>query len=298
MSPADWLTVAGFRLAWWAGRNLPRSVVVTFFVKFADAMFRRNGVSVQRLKFNLARVTGMQVSDQDLIDLAKRNLRNYFRYWAEMFCLTKLSNAETFQAVVFENLGEVDRILASGRGVLAVATHSGNWDLAGAAMAHHIGRLTTVAEKLKPTELFDEFVAARTPRGIEILPHRGGPVPPIEILRERLQSGNLVALAADRDMSRHGVEVQFFGHLAKMPAGPALLSSETGAALIPVQIWFEGRITRIKFMSEIATAGKTVPEVTQDMAHAFEQNLTAHPDNWFMLQQVWLDHPVAYGGRA
>ena len=44
----------------------------------------------------------------------------------------------------------------------------------------------------------------------------------------------MVCLLADRDLSRTGVEVDFFGEPTRMPAGPALLAATTGAALLPV----------------------------------------------------------------
>lgn len=45
---------------------------------------------------------------------------------------------------------------------------------------------------------------------------------------------------ADRDLTRNGVTVDFFGDVTRMPAGAARLAIETGAPLLPVHCWFDG----------------------------------------------------------
>src|SRR5262249_37439370 len=85
--------------------------------------------------------------------------------------------------------------------------------------------------------LFDRFVAYRESLGMEVLPLTGGAAP-AEALARRLRSGRAVCLVADRDLSRNGVDVDFFGETARMPGGPALLAATTGAVLLPVALWF------------------------------------------------------------
>ncbi len=72
---------------------------------------------------------------------------------------------------------------------------------------------------------------------MEVLPHSGGSA--FGTLARRLRDGGLVCLVADRDLSASGVEVSFFGHAARMPAGPALLAQHTGARLLPVTLWYD-----------------------------------------------------------
>src|SRR5262244_3016064 len=51
----------------------------------------------------------------------------------------------------------------------------------------------------------------------------------------------MVCLPADRDVTGGGIEVEFFGQKARMMGGPAALAVQTGAALLPAVLWFEGR---------------------------------------------------------
>ncbi len=115
--------------------------------------------------------------------------------------------------------------------------HSGNWDMAGVWMVQHFGTFTTVAERLKPESLYKRFIDYRESLGFEMLPLTGGERPPFEVLTERLRDNGIVALMADRDLTRSGVEVDFFGEPTRMPAGTAKLAIETGAVVLPTHCY-------------------------------------------------------------
>lgn len=296
MSFLDRLTLVAFKLAWWAGAKLPKVILITIFQIFSRSMFRRKKTSVQRLQFNLSRVLNRSMEDGQVSQTSAKSLNNYFRYWAEMFHLRAVSNAEINHLVRIENPELLEDSLSQSRGVLVVAPHAGNWDVAGAAIALAYGGLTTVAERLQPVELFDLFVASRIGRDIEILPHRGGDVPAFEVMAQRLRAGKIVALATDRDLSRSGVPVKFFGYPTRMPSGPARLFKETNCVVLSVELSFEKELTLIKFRGPLEFVGDKEID-TQIMANDFEEIIKTHPDHWFMLQQIWLDHPVEFGGR-
>ena len=133
------------------------------------------------------------------------------------------------------------RAWPQGRGVIFALPHMGNWDQAGAwIIGQGAGSFTTVMERLEPESLYQRFVAFREGLGMEVLPASGGGKP-FAILARRLQAGKLVCLPCDRDVTGHGIEVDFFGEKARMAPGPAALAAETGAALMPVVLWFAGR---------------------------------------------------------
>ena len=103
--------------------------------------------------------------------------------------------------------------------------------MAGVWLAQTHGTFTTVAERLEPESLYKRFIGYREGLGFEVLPSSGGERPPFEVLCERLRAGGVVCLMAERDLTRTGVEVDFFGEPTRMPAGPAKLAIATGAAL-------------------------------------------------------------------
>jgi KDO2-lipid IV(A) lauroyltransferase len=149
-----------------------------------------------------------------------------------------------------------------------------------------------VAERLEPESLFDRFVAYRESLGMRVLPLTGGPRPPMQVLAERLKAGEAVCLVADRDLSRSGVEVQFFGEPTRMPPGPALLAATTGAALMPVHLYFDGNGWGQWIGPEIELGDgplrDRVQRATQALAGAFEHRVAQYPQDWHMLQRLWL----------
>jgi KDO2-lipid IV(A) lauroyltransferase len=112
-------------------------------------------------------------------------------------------------------------------------------------------------------------------------------------LVERLKSGGLVALLGDRDISGRGIAVDFFGEKAGFPAGPATLALLTGAPLYPVTMHFEGPMSvgvvhdRVE-IPESLPKDERVAHMTQQIARAFEIGIAKHPEDWHMLQKVWL----------
>jgi phosphatidylinositol dimannoside acyltransferase len=133
-----------------------------------------------------------------------------------------------------------------------------------------------------------------------VLPHSGGSA--FGKLARRLRGGGMVCLVADRDLSASGVEVDFFGERTRMPAGPALLAQQTGAALLPVTLWYDdspvmqGQVhERIEVPAEGTRAERTAV-MTQALADVFAGGIAAHPEDWHMLQRLWLaDLPTAAG---
>lgn len=178
--------------------------------------------------------------------------------------------------------------LDAGRGAVLALPHSGNWDMAGVWLVQNYGPFTTVAERLKPESLYRRFVEYRESLGFEVLPLTGGERPPFEVLAERLTDNRPICLMAERDLTRSGVQVDFFGEATRMPAGPAKLAIETGAALFPVHCWFEGDGWGMRVYPELDTSSGDVTAITQALADRFAANIATYPADWHMLQPQWI----------
>jgi lauroyl/myristoyl acyltransferase len=279
---------AGYAGGWAVVRALPEPVALAAFRLGADLAHRRGGKAVDRLRSNLGRVVAWTGDDGvDLDELTGRALRSYARYWCEVFRLPVTPKERILTGMHLVGEHRLRAALASGRGTVVALPHSGNWDHAGAwCGAQGIG-FTTVAERLRPESLYDRFVGFRSSLGMEVLPLTGGARPAYDVLVERLEAGRLLCLLADRDLSARGVDVRFFGATARMPAGPASLALRTGAILLPVTLSFRDDGWQAVFHAEVPHSDVTT--MTQAVADAFEQGIGAHPEDWHMLQRLWLD---------
>lgn len=291
MSLADTLSDVGFGIGWSAIRRLPEPVVDRGFRAIADRTYRKEGPGVHQLRSNLARVLDEEALGS-LEDVTRENLRLYMRYWSEVFCLPGWDSARLRDSFNLRSgVDLLDDAVNAGRGAIMVASHSGNWDLAGAWACDRYGSITTVAEQVKPEALFDKFVSYRQSLGMEVLPLGGSDT--LRTLVRRLREGQLVCLVADRDISGTGVPVDFFGEKASIPAGPATMSLMTGAPIMPVRLWhtsdgLQARVDPGLPSPTSADRAERVLELTQSMADALADSIREHPADWHMLQRLWL----------
>lgn len=280
---SDWSYATGWRLV----RAMPESLARG--IAGAGARYAALGGGPQQLRKNLARVIGTtpeQVPDS----LIRDSLASYARYWREAFRLPSMDHVALAQRLdkVFIGAEHFAAAHRAGRGAVMALPHSGNWDMAGVWLAQQYGTFTTVAERLKPESLYDRFIAFRESLGFEVLPLTGGDRPPLEVLAERLRDNRFVCLMADRDLTRAGVQVDFFGEPTRLPAGPAKLAIETGAPLHPAHVYYDGEDCVVRIDDAIDTRSGDVGVITQALADRFAVNIAAHPQDWHMLQPLWL----------
>ncbi|MCE1177572.1 MAG: phosphatidylinositol mannoside acyltransferase [Micrococcales bacterium] len=293
---SDAVTVAGYRLGWRAVRALPERAAYRLFERLADTTVRRGGKGVERLRANYARVRP-EATPAELDAMVREGMRAYLRYYCEAFRLPDLSADDLADRVVCRGDGPVRERLARGESTLAFLGHMGNWDLAGAWATVHLGPVVTVAERLKPEEVFREFLAFREGLGMTILPLTGGPNP-FPLLREHLRRGVVLPLLSDRDLSNSGVEVDLCGHRARMAAGPAALAVATGTPLHPVSIRHErmngtwGIVITFHDAVPVPDSGTTrerAAAMTQTCADVLGEQIREHTTDWHMLQRVFAD---------
>ena len=289
------LTGVGYRLGWKAICRVPEPVARWAFTEMADLAWRRQGRGVQRLEANLRRVLEPDADGKALRALSRETMRSYARYWLETFRLPVIPPERILSGMHIEGPGEAIAFghMKAGRGVIFALPHMGNFEQAGAwVVLRGAGKFTTIAERLKPESVYDAFVKFRESLGMEVLPLTGGPSP-FGILSQRLRAGGLACIVVDRDLKESGIEVEFFGEKAKFPA-TAALAVHTGAALMPVGTWFEGdhdwgaHIYDEIPVPETGDRKEKIQVMTQQLANVFEQVISEHPQDWHMLQRVFL----------
>ena len=279
-----------YLIAWKLIALLPEKSAYKLADYVSDRIYKKNGKGIKRLRGNYGRVMP-EYSSQKLEELTKLGMRSYLRYWFDTFRLSKWSKNRIISTtqVIRENL--LRDPIQSKHGCIVALPHAGNWDHAAAYFCSTGITLTAVVEKLKPEAIFKKFLAYRQSIGIEAISHKEKPIP---ILTQRLQAGKLIALVADRDMSRNGIEVNFFGKTSKMPSGPAILAIKTGAPLITAYVRYTPGGIEIIFDETLKPTNSGSEEeqikiITQSMADNFAKRIKENPVDWHMLQRIWVD---------
>ncbi len=279
----------GFVAGWRVVRALPEDRALRLFERLADRLHRQDGRGVQQLCRNLHRVRP-ELDAPALEELTHRAVRSYLRYWCESFRLPAWPVEDLVGRTRTVHEERLRTPYAEGRGVVGALPHQGNWDWAGAWACGTGVPLMTVAERLRPERLYDEFVRFRTGLGMRILPLTGA-APAMPRLTEYVRQGGFAPLLADRDLSRNAVDVVLCDASARMPAGPALLARETGAALVPITCRYQGREMEIWFHEEVPVGpgDEGIAAATQQVADAFTRALREAPEDWHMMQRVFTD---------
>lgn len=292
-----------YTFAWRHAPKVPEPVLRGLFTVVADVAWLRRGEGVRRLEDNYARVRP-DLDAAAVRRLSRRGMRSYMRYFREAFTLQGATPAQVEARVRTVGYENIDPFVRDGVSISLALGHLGNWDLAGAYATPHIAPVLTVAERLKPEELFQEFVAFRRSIGIDVLPLGDSDVFR-ELVRGARGPGRLIPLLADRDLTARGLEVDLLGHRARVAAGPAALAVATGAPLFPVGITYErlhGERRRragtpwgivLRFHPRVPAPDdvprtEQVARMTQGWVDALAQDVTASTEDWHMLQRVFV----------
>jgi KDO2-lipid IV(A) lauroyltransferase len=229
-------------------------------------------------------------SARERSSLVRHVFASYGEYWADGARLVHEVRQGRSREFTVDGIEHIDAAVARGRGLILALPHLGCWEFGGRFLEQRGLRLLTVGEVLRPRALFDWFVSTRREVGIDVLPLE--PAATTHLLRH-LRSGGNVALLADRDVSKDGVDVEFFGEHTTVPGGPSLLALRSGAALIPCAIYHRPNGTHHAVILpevEAVRSGRLrndVRRVAQSLADALAALISEAPEQWHVLQPEW-----------
>ncbi|CAN2203653.1 HtrB Lauroyl/myristoyl acyltransferase [Candidatus Nanopelagicaceae bacterium] len=271
---------------------LPEKSAYALFYKISSYLYKKNGKSVRRLRTNYT-VVKPELSDEEIEKLVVDGLESYMRYWCDTFRIHRWSSQRIQSTVTTTNDHLLRNPMNEGKGVIIALPHSGNWDHAGAYFCQEGIPLVTVAEILKPEKLFIKFLRYREEMGFEVL---GLDARAFVTLIKRAREKRLIALVADRDLSSSGIPVTFFGRTAKMPAGPAVLAIKEGLPLVVAHVSYTEKGIHIDFHAiDVPAQGgeeARIAATVQNVAKTFEIGISKRPEDWHMLQRIWIDEGI------
>jgi KDO2-lipid IV(A) lauroyltransferase len=285
----DFLVAQAYFAGWSLIRRTPQRFADSLFEVIARRMKRRNGKSVKRLRSNLQRVKP-DLSPTELEELLSRALSSYMRYWKETFRSPDWSRDQILSTVTVSEEHHLLDPINQKRAVVVALPHAGNWDHAGSYFCARGARLVTVAEVLKPRALFEKFLEYRQAIGMEVLPLDSQAFP--ELLK-RAQDGKLIALVADRDLSKSGIDVNFFDGVARMPAGPSIVAIRNNIPLVTAFVSYTASGIHVDLrevsIPDIADEEARIKATVQLCADNFAAGIAEHPEDWHMMQRIWVD---------
>lgn len=287
------LTVSfrAFLLLQWIMERLPRGLAYALAIVVARVAHQVARPARRRLDFNLRRALP-GTPEAEIRRLSWRNFRNHSKAYADLMRLPRARVEALRPLLEVQGREHLEAALAAGRGVFVVSAHMGSWEIAAAIWSATIAPVSLFAEELEPPELFEWYRNTRQRLGISVLPlNRHG----LRQVVSALNHNEMIVTAVDRDLLGTGLVVDFFGHPASIPTGPAALAIRRGAAILPVAVLRlpDDRFRAIGYPALYADPDAD-PEaeerrLTEALVRHLEAIIREHPDQWHMPHRVWPD---------
>lgn len=242
--------------------------------------------------FNVSVVLGKRSTQREIETCAKEIFRNFAKYLVEFFRFSKIDEQFIDRYVTIKGREYVDAALSRGHGVILLSAHLGNWELGGMLMSLLGYDVSAVVLPHDNSKINGFFEKQRMLGGIR----------PINIgfsIRscfDVLKSNRVLALLGDRDFTANGVAVNFFGRLARLPKGPAALSTKLGAAIVPSYLLRngDGKFELIFyppiFPNNDNASVDTAEKLTERCAAVMEECVKKYPSQWYVFKKFWDDN--------
>jgi len=222
--------------------------------------------------------------------LLRRLVRRHFqRLGANLLCSVKLAAMPLEKMALridAENLDFIHRELRAGRPVVLILSHLANWELFAHILPKYIGyvRNSTIYQRLGNRFIDEHVRRIRGRAGVEMFDRKEGFDKAIKLLRE----GGAIGILSDQHAGDHGVWVPFFGRLASTSPLPALLAKRTGAALVGVAIYTNGRARwRVVISRALENNEAPVASLATRVNQVLEQQIRVAPEDWFWVHNRW-----------
>ncbi|WEV71704.1 phosphatidylinositol mannoside acyltransferase [Bifidobacterium sp. ESL0790] len=294
-------------------RIIPEPLLRGLFLLAADVcwLFRIGGVKqLERNLHHVLEARDGEVARKTLRKTSHRGMRSYFTYFAEAMTVGGQSDERLLARArpIGPGLPICKELVHDNPGSAPMAiSHQGNWDYEGFLAAKVLAPVTVTAERLANKKLLDTFIAIR--KRMDITVFLTGQPNLVEKLEKVLEEPHvLVPLLADRDLSRHGEFVHAFGSIIRVARGPATLALDTGKPLFVVNMYRErlhgearhragvpyGYVVDISAPVDIdrfrsLPREEAIHEISQAWVDVWSRDITAHPEDWHMLQPIFAE---------
>ena len=293
-----WAIHRGFPIMAWLAPRMARGLeqLCCRFIIWAIFVVYPNLKRMARR--NLARITGVPERSWRVRRQASQLLRHFAFYWADLFRFGQLP-PERAQKLLRGLAGfeHVERAHAAGKGALILTAHYGIYELGSLLLGR--GKplsVVFVPDKFGDVEKFRaSFRTLADVEAIAIEPE--GSWSSLPVLRA-LRAGRLVAMQGDRDFGGPGIAATFFGERILFPRGPFLVAMLTGAPVVPTFIRYTsdyGFEASVHPPIEVPASGdreRHLAQAAQRWASVLEEEVRAHPTQWFTFYDYFAAHRV------
>lgn len=177
----------------------------------------------------------------------------------------------------------LDEAHRTGRPVILVTGHFGNYDASRAALIARGYRVGALFNPMKNRYFNTHYVAAISAIGTPLFP-RGKKG--LGAMVRHLRAGGMLGLLIDQHM-RHGAEITFFGHRALTALSAAELALKYDAAVIPTYGIRQPDGLSFQIVVEPPIPHGPPEAMTQALNDSLEALVRQHPGQWLWIHRRW-----------
>ncbi|MCL5962175.1 MAG: lipid A biosynthesis acyltransferase [Chloroflexi bacterium] len=257
-----------------------------------NLLYLLNGTARRNVAGNLRRVLG-SADPAKIKQATKRVFRYTVQNYYDLFRLPHLSKPDVQALLDLKGVEHLEEALATGKGVIFLSGHLGNFNLSAQILAVRGHRMTIVVEQLKSEQMQRLLEGLRESQGINFVPLGGNEA---RTIYKALRRNEIVGVMGDRDVAANGIPVTFFGETAYLPSGPAALAIRTGASIVTAYTIRKADGSSLGFidppveLDETGDFRRDIQTTTQKIAQRLERYIREAPDQWTVLQPIWNDN--------
>lgn len=242
----------------------------------------------KKLAINNILRAGITSDVKEAEKISKKAAVRFGAIGVSMFRFPLLNKDNIHQFVTIKGADKLDALLKEHKGCVLAATHCGNWEFEGAALALLGYPLLSVAMQQKNKE-FDQFLTEYRSMPGQTVEYKTG----VRDMLKRLKQGYFVGLLCDQDPGKTGILSPFMGQLTLTPTGPAHFSIMTKLPVMTALIhqigpWKYEIIIGDPIMADDGLNKKqAVQNITDKINQRLEQWIRTYPEEWFWLHNRW-----------
>jgi KDO2-lipid IV(A) lauroyltransferase len=256
---------------------------------------------------NIRQAFGDRYSDREIDGIIRGMWVHLFRMVTEIVQLPrKLRLYNCADTIKFRHRDELVRALCTGRPVIVLSGHFGNWEMATAALGQFGFPAGVVARDLDNPYLHDWFARWRQATGHRLISKKGGASDMVAFM----QNGGCLAMLADQDAGSRGLFVPFFGKPASTFKSIALLALQYRALIC---VCYSRRLDDdfensrwVKYevgCEEVIDPddyndADAIRQITERYTLALERAVERSPEQYFWVHRRWKSVPGRRRRRA
>ena len=228
-------------------------------------------------------------SEDEINEIAQKSFVNLGKTLVEFLRLPKYDKHQLMDMVKLDGEENLRQAISSGKGILIITAHFGNWELIFHILTSFTDRLSGVAQRFK-NHWFDRLVNGyRVIHGGEIIEKADA----IKQIITHLRKGYCSIILSDQNAGDSGILINFMGVPASIAKGPVMFAMRTDSIILNV---FDIRqdddshiisISKPIMIKHSGDLQEDIKKYTVEIAKSLESIIYKYPSQWLWMHNRW-----------